>query len=139
MQSVHFEPYTESSTTAIGQNRTFKHRRHQPVEFGVPFSFLLFLVFMLCAVVSPLVGAGVIWALCVKRWRYIGGQAGKTGSILASMFIAAYFVLNGLLGADIPVQPISVAVAGGAGFTAGALGACAWIWMRVRKGLATTH
>jgi hypothetical protein len=107
------------------------------VEFSVPFSFLLVLIFLLCAVISPLVGAGIVWALCVKRWRYTGGRAGKMGAILAAMFIVTYFALNALLGEGVPIQPMSVAAAGGAGFTAGALGACAWIWMRVRKGLAT--
>jgi hypothetical protein len=103
------------------------------VEFGVSFSFLLVLIFLLCAVISPLVGAGIIWALCVKRWRYTGGRAGKIGTILAAVFISTYFALNALLGEGAPVKPMSVAAAGGAGFTAGALGACAWIWMRVRK------
>jgi cytochrome c oxidase assembly factor CtaG len=109
------------------------------MEFGVPFSFLLVLVFMLCAVVSPLVAAGIIWALCMRRWRYAGGRSAKGGGILAVMFIMAYFGLHALLGQDTSVQPLSVAVAGGAGFTAGALGACAWVWMRVRRGLATTN
>lgn len=102
----------------------------------MPFSFLLVLIFLLCAVISPLVGAGIVWALYVKRWRYTGGRAGKTGAILAAVFIAIYFALNALLGEGTPVRPMSVAAAGGAGFTAGALGACARIWMRVRKGLA---
>lgn len=105
----------------------------------MPFPFLLVLALMLCAVISPLVGAGIIWALCVKRWRYTGGWAGKMGGILAAMFIAAYFGFNALPGEGVPIQPISVAVAGGAGFTAGALVACAWIWARVRKGLGTTR
>lgn len=103
----------------------------------MPFSFLLVLIFLLCAVISPLVGAGIVWALCVKRWRYTGGRAGKMGAILAAMFIVTYFALNALLGGGVPIQAMSVAAAGGAGFTAGALGACAWTWMRVRKGLAT--
>jgi hypothetical protein len=107
------------------------------VEFGVPLSFLLVLIFLFCAVISPLVGAGIVWALCVKRWRYTGGRAGKMGAISAAMFILTYFALNASLGEGIPIQPMSVAAAGGAGFTAGALGACAWIWMRVRKGLTT--
>jgi hypothetical protein len=109
------------------------------MELGVPFSFLLVLVFMLCAVISPLVVAGIIWALCMKRWRYAGGRASKVGGISAVMFIMVYFGLHALLGQDTPVQPISVAVAGGAGFTAGALSACAWIWISARKGLATTN
>jgi hypothetical protein len=106
------------------------------VEFSVPFSFLLVLIFLLGAVISPLVGIGVVWALCVKRWRYTGGHAAKTGALLAAVFIASYFALIALLGEGTQVQTMSVAAAGGAGFTAGALGACAWIWMRVSKGLA---
>jgi hypothetical protein len=107
------------------------------VEFGVPLSFLLVLVFMLCAVISPLVGAVVIGTLCVKRWQDIGGHAGKMGAIVAAMFIVTYLALNGLLGEGTPIQAISLAAAGGAGFTAGALGAFVWIWMRGRKGVAT--
>jgi len=125
-----------SSTARFGQKRTFKTRSDQPVEFNVPFSFLLVLIFLICAVSSPLVGAGIVWALCVKRWRYTGRRAGKIGAILAAVFIATYFALNALLGEGAPVQAMSVAAVGGAGFTAGALGACAWIWMRIRKGLA---
>jgi hypothetical protein len=103
------------------------------LEFGVHFSFLFVLVLMLCAVVSPLVGAGVIWALGVKRWRYIGERAGTTGGILAAKFIVTYFVLHALFGNEIPIRPMSIAVAGGAGFTAGALLSCAWISMRSGK------
>lgn len=114
-------------------------RTNEPVESGVPFSFFLFLVFMLCAVISPFVGTGIVLSLCVKRWRYNGGQAGKAGSIAAAMFVAVYFALHALLGEDIPIQPTSVAVAGGAGFTVGVLSAWTWIWMRGRKGLTTTQ
>ena len=96
----------------------------------MPFSFLFVLAFMLCAVISPLVGAGVIWALRVKRWRYAGERAGVTGGILSAKCIATYFVLHALFGNEIPIRPMSIAAAGGAGFTAGALVACAWIWMR---------
>ena len=103
----------------------------------MPFSFLFVLIFLLCAVISPLVGAAIFWALCAKRWRYTGVRAGKMGAILAAVFIATYFALNALLGEGVPIQQMSVAAAGGAGFTAGSLGACAWIWMIVRKGLAT--
>lgn len=88
---------------------------------------------MLCAVISPLVGVGVVWALCVKRWRYVGGPAVMTGSMLAAILIAAYFVLNALLGEALSIQPLSIAIAGGAGFTSGALGAWAGIWMRGRS------
>lgn len=131
-----WQPAMLNRTTGFCQQRTFKPRSDQPVEFSVPFSFLLVLIFLLCAVISPVVGAGIVWALCVERWRYSGGRAGKTGAILAAVFIATYFALNALLGEGTPVQPMSVAAAGGAGLTAGALGACAWIWMRVRTGLA---
>lgn len=96
----------------------------------MPFSFLFVLVFMLCAVISPLVGGGVVWALRVKRWRYAGERAGATGGILAAKCIATYFVLHALFGNEIPIRPMSIAVAGGAGFTVGALAACAWIWMK---------
>jgi uncharacterized membrane protein YhaH (DUF805 family) len=100
------------------------------LEFCVPFSFLFVLVFMLCAVISPLAGGGVIWALCVKRWRDAGQRAGTTGGILAAKFIATYFVLHVLFGTEIPIRPMSIAAAGGAGFTAGTLIACAWIWIK---------
>lgn len=103
----------------------------------MPFSFLLVVIVLLCAVVSPMVGAGIIWALCLKRWRYTGERAGIIGGIVAAICIVIYVALNALLGKGIPIQPMSVAVAGGAGFTAGALGACAWIWMRVPGGLTT--
>lgn len=103
----------------------------------MPFSFVLVLIFLLCAVISPFVGAGIIWALCVKRWRYAGRRAGKVGSIVAAIFILTCFVLHTLSGEDMPIQPMSVAMAGGAGFTGGALGACAWRWMRARSRLAT--
>lgn len=102
----------------------------------MPFTFLLFLGFILCAVISPLVAVGVIWALCTERWRYAGTRVGKTGAILAALSIATYFSLNVLLGDGAPVRPISIAIAGGAGFTAGAAGICAWIWLRSRKSLA---
>jgi hypothetical protein len=96
----------------------------------VPFSFLLILAFMLCALVSPLVGAGVVWALCAKRWRHAGERAGTAGGIFAVKFMVTYVALHALFGNDVPMQPMSVAVAGGAGFTAGALGACIWTWMK---------
>ena len=103
----------------------------------MPFSFVLVLVFMLCAAISPLVATGIIWALCTERWRYAGWRVGKMGAILAAMSIATYFSLNALLGDGSPVQPMSVAIAGAAGFTGGAAGICAWMWVRSRKGLAT--
>lgn len=96
----------------------------------MPFSFLFVWVFMLCAVISPLVGTGVIWALCVQRWRYAGQRAGTMGGIVAAKFIATHVVLHVLFGNQIPIRPMSIAIAGGAGFTAGALVTCAWIWMR---------
>lgn len=107
-------------------------RACQTLEFGVPFSFLFVLVLILCAVISPLVGAGIIWALCLNRWRSIGERIGTTGSILAAKFIAIYFILHALFGNEVPFQPMSIAVAGGAGFTVGALASCTWIWMRSR-------
>lgn len=102
----------------------------------MPFSFLLVLAFLLCAVISPLVGAGIIWALCLKQWRDTGKRAGQMGGISAVTFIAIYFALNFLPGEDIPIQPMAVVVAGGAGFTVGALSACVWIWIRVGRGFA---
>lgn len=96
----------------------------------MPFSFLFVSVFMLCAMISPLVGTGVLWALCVKRWRYTGQRAGTTGGIFAAKFVVTYFVLHVLFGNGIPIRPMSIAVAAGAGFTIGALVTCTWIWMR---------
>jgi uncharacterized membrane protein YhaH (DUF805 family) len=104
------------------------------MEFRMPFFFLLFLCFMLCALVSPLIVGAIIWAHYVKRWRDTGRRAGKGGSIVAVIFILAYFGVRALLGQDAPVRATSIAAAGGAGFTAGVLGTCAWVWMRVRKG-----
>lgn len=101
------------------------------------FTFLLFLGFILCAVISPLVAVGVMWALCTERWRYAGRRVGKMGVIFAAISIATYFSLNALLGDAAPVRPISIAIAGGGGFTVGAAGIWAWIWIRSRKGLAT--
>lgn len=103
----------------------------------MPFTFLLFLVFMLCAVTSPLMAVGVLWALCTERWRYAGWRMGKMGAILAAISIATYVSLNALLEHGAPLRPISAAIAGGAGFTAGAAGICAWLWVRSRKGPAT--
>ena len=59
------------------------------------------------------------------------------GIILAALCVATYFTLHALLGEDILLEPLSVAIAGGAGFTAGVFGICAWIWARRRNGLAT--
>ena len=101
------------------------------------FSFLFVLLFMFCAVISPLVAAVVVWARCTPRWRHLGRQAGKMGIILATLSVATYFTLHALLGEDIPLKPLTVAIAGGAGFTAGVFGICAWIWARRRKDLAT--
>jgi hypothetical protein len=103
----------------------------------VLFSFLFVLLFMFCAVISPLVAAVVVWARCTPRWRHLGRQAGKMGIILATLSVATYFTLYALLGEDIPLEPLAVAIAGGAGFTAGVTGLCTWIWARRRKGLAT--
>lgn len=102
----------------------------------MPFSFLLVLVFMLCAVISPLVAAGLTWALCTKRWRYIGRLAGRMGGASAAMFIVAYLGLHALSAEEMPVQLMSAAVTAGAGFTAGVLGTCAWIWIRSCNSLA---
>lgn len=103
----------------------------------MPFSVLFVLLFMLCAVISPLVAAGVIWARCTPRWRHLGMRASTMGIILAALSIAIYFTLHALLGEDTPLKPLTVAIAGGAGFTAGVFGICAWIWARRRKDLAT--
>jgi hypothetical protein len=131
-------PYTQPfSMAALGHKRTFRPSRRQPVKLSMPFSFLLVLVFMLCAVISPLIAAGVIWALCTERWRYLGARCGKTGVILAAISVATYFSLNALLGGCIPVHSISVLIAGGAGFTAGVGGICGWIWARNRNSSAT--
>ncbi len=88
---------------------------------------------MLCAALSPLVGAGILWALRTKRWRYAGERAGTTGGIFAAKFVVTYVVLHVLFGNEIPIRPMSIAVAGGAGFTAGALFTCAWMWFRPRS------
>lgn len=90
-------------------------------------------MFMLCAVMSLLVAAGMIWALRVKRWRHAGERAGTTGFIFAAKFMATYFVLHVLFENEMPIRPMSIAVAGGAGFTVGALVTCAWLWMRSIK------
>jgi hypothetical protein len=50
------------------------------------------------------------------------------GIILAALSIAIYFTLHALLGEDISLKPLTVAIAGGADFTAVASGICAWIW-----------
>jgi hypothetical protein len=103
----------------------------------VPFSFLLVLLFMLCAVISSLVAAGVVWARCTPRWRYLERLASTMGIILATLYVATFFTLHALLVEDIPLKPLTVAIAGGTGFTAGASGICAWIWARRREDLAT--
>lgn len=108
------------------------------MEFDVPFSFLLVLMFMLCALISPFVVAGVICALCVKRWRHTGERAGMCGSICGATFIVACIGLNAALGDGSPIPPTSFALTGGAGFTGGVLVYFAWVWVKVRKGLATT-
>ena len=96
----------------------------------MPFSFLFVSVSILCALVSPLAGAGVLWALRTERWRSIGQRAGITAGILAAKSIATYVALHLLFGNQIPIRPVAIAVAGGAGFTAGALATCAWLWMK---------
>lgn len=96
----------------------------------MPFSYLFVSVCTLCAIASPLVGLGVIRALRAERWRHVGQRAGMTGGILAAKCIATYVLLHLLFGSEIPIRPASVAVAGGAGFTVGALLTWAWIWMR---------
>ena len=83
-----------------------------------------------------MVAAGVMWALCTERWRYTGWRVGKVGAVLAAMSVATNFSLNALPGDGAPVRPISIAIAVGAGFTAGAADACAWIWVGSRKVLA---
>lgn len=96
----------------------------------MPFSSLFVAVCILCAVASPLVAAGVIWALRAERWRPTAQRAGMAGGILAAKFVATYVVLHLLFGNEIPIRPLSIAAAGGAGFTAGALVTCAWIGMK---------
>lgn len=96
----------------------------------MPFSFLFVSVSILCALISPLIGAGVIWALRTERWQSTGQRAGITAGIVAAKFIATYVALHLLFGNQIPMRPVAIAVAGGAGFTAGALATCAWIWLR---------
>jgi len=59
------------------------------------------------------------------------------GIILAALSVATYVTLHALLGAAIPLESLAVAIAGGAGFTAGVTGLCTWISARRRKGLAT--
>lgn len=124
-------------TPVIGQKRMLRPSKYQSVELNVPSSFLLVLLFLFCAVISPLVAAGVVWSLNTKRWRQLGERAGKMGVVLATMSIATYFSLNALLEEGTAVKPISVAIAGGAGFTAGVVGICAWLWVRNRESLAT--
>ncbi|WP_223471433.1 hypothetical protein [Massilia soli] len=104
----------------------------------MPFSFLLVLMFMLSAFISPFVAIGVIWSLSVKRWHHVGKQAGKCGIGLGVIFIVACIALNAAVGEGSPIPPTSVALSGGAGFTGGALVYCAWVWVKVRKRLAST-
>jgi len=99
-------------------------------EFDVPFSFVFVSVSILCALVSPLVAAAMIWALRTEQWRSAGQRAGITAGIVAAKFIATYVALHLLFGNQIPMRPVAIAVAGGAGFTAGALATCAWLWMK---------
>jgi hypothetical protein len=105
----------------------------QSSEFGVPVSSLFVSVSILCACPSPLVAAAVIRALYAERWRSIGQHACLTGGIFAAKLIATCLMLHFLFGNAFPFRPVSIAVAGGAGFTVGALAACAWRWMRSTK------
>lgn len=99
-------------------------------EDALPFSFSFVPVWNLCAAVSPLLAAGIVWALRTTRYRNIGQRAGIAAGIFTAKFIATYFILNFLFGNEFQFRPMAIALAGGTGFTAGALIACAWTWMR---------
>jgi len=55
----------------------------------MPATFLLFLVFMFCAVAGPLAILGVAWATFSPRWRQLGFQSAKFGLISTMFFCAA--------------------------------------------------
>ena len=89
----------------------------------MPFSFVFAFVFIAFALVSPIIAAGIICALCVGRWRDAGKRMACGSVLLGVVSAVAYSSLNAAFGDSSPPVPIAVAFVSGAGFTCGALAA----------------
>lgn len=97
----------------------------------MPATFLLFLVFMLCAVVSPLAILGVAWTMFSPQWRRLGFQGAKFGVISAMFFCAASELLSIVLADGAERSAFSISVVCGAGFTIGII--VMYLWEKVRQ------
>lgn len=108
----------------------------------MPPTYLLFLLFMCSAIVSPLVLIGLIWALTRPRWRAHAVMAGIAGMLLACGLCAIYILLNRVMTGD-DFSGLVLAGVAGAGWTIGTVAqlllALAARWFFARRHRRAAH
>jgi cation transport ATPase len=97
----------------------------------MPATFLLFLMFMLCALIGPLALLGVALAMFLPRWRQLGHQCAKFGLIASLLFYGAFEFLHMVLADSVERSAFSISVACSGGFTIGIVVMC--VWTRARQ------
>jgi uncharacterized membrane protein len=93
--------------------------------------FLPFLLFVLCALISPLILASVVGMFFSSRWRPMAQQAAKAGIAAAVAFLAFHEMMLATL-ASARTGSIGDVIAAGGGFTVGVAGSYlfAWVWKK---------
>ena len=104
---------------------------------NMPITFLLFLLFVFCALIGPLAILSVAWAMCSPRWRQWGFYSAKFGLIFALLFCVAAEFVRIVLANGAERSAFSVAMASSAGFTMGIIGA--YLWKKTKRSLKTVH
>lgn len=97
----------------------------------MPATFLLFLMFMLCALIGPLALLGVAWALFLPQRRQLGYQCAKFGVISTLFFYGAFEFLHIVLDDSVERSAFSISVACSGGFTIGIV--VMYVWTRARQ------
>src|SRR5471030_271614 len=92
----------------------------------MPATFLLFLIFMLCALIGPLALLSVAWAMCLPRWRQFGYQGAKFGVISILLFYGLFELLRIVLADSVERSVFSISVVCSGSFTIGFVVMCVW-------------
>jgi hypothetical protein len=100
----------------------------------MPFTFLFFLIFVLCSLISPLAILGVALAIFVPKWRQLGKEAAKFGVVSTLIFVVVAEALWIALGDGAERSEISMLMICGAGFTIGII--AMYVWKQVRKAVS---
>jgi undecaprenyl pyrophosphate phosphatase UppP len=88
---------------------------------------------MACAIVSPVMAAATVCALCIKKSRRIGLRSTKYSVIAVTTAVAAVVALNAVLGNGDSVPSTPLVLLAGASFTVGTVVAAVRSWVEIRR------